>query len=803
MKYQILYLDDNLEHLLLIKEMLGEEYNVFCTHKPEIAFEILEKEKINAVISDFNMPEITGIDFFAQIEKTHPSASRILLTAYSSTDLAVNAFKEGNVFDYITKPVVYEKLIITIKNAVNANLLQQKIENKRIKELRLKEMLSAIFENSPNILILADSEGIVHKVNKKGLEIFGNQPPLGDLIGSSLQCTNSFEGLGCGKNPECKDCVLRNSLECTYKTKQNILNKEGKMIFIVDNKKEERHFLFSTSIIHQKNIEFVLISLVDITENKQIVKALAKTENRYQSLFENMTSAFALHEIITNEKGVPIDYRFLEVNQAFELLTGLKKENILNKTVLEVMPNTELDWIEAYGKVALTSEAIHFEKFSQEIGKFYEVSAYSPEPKLFATVFTEITERKIIEQTLSFTSKRSVIENPKIFFEETVKFLSQTLGMEHVFISKRTTNPNKVLTVAACINFSISKNINYDLTDKPYQKIFNKREGIFKPDLSTFFPDDDLLKEIKAESYVGYPLIDSSQDIIGHIAVLSNKQITNPDFVLEVLSLIAVRITSEMELNSYLSEKQNILRKLQQTVIERNEEIELRKEADKKLLNAVISTEENERSNFAREMHDGIGPQLSIINMYLNVLLNSNTAKENVEILEKAISILEEALHSVVEISHAMSPSVVKKNGLVYAIESFCKKIEHENTPKFILNLKLDQRLKYEVEFSLYRVCTELINNSLKYAKASKIEIELIVINNNISLSYADDGIGFDIHTAKSKTSGMGLENINTRIHALNGSVEINSKPNEGVHFKIVIPYLLIKNKETLMVKTN
>jgi len=798
MKDKILYLDDNLEHLLLIKEMLSDDYTVFCTHKTDIALEILENEKIDAVISDYNMPEISGIDFFAQIEKKHPSISRILLTAYSSTDLAVSAFKEANVYDYLTKPIVYEKLLITVKNAVNATLLHHKIEKKRIKELRLKEMLSAIFENSPNVMLLADSEGIVTKINKKGFELFGNQSHIGDFFGSSIQCVNSFEGLGCGKNPECVECVLRNSIEKTSVSKQNTLNNEGKMIFLLDNNKIPHDLLISTSLIHQKKKEFVLISLVDITENKQVIKALAKTENRYQKLFENMTSAFALHEIIPDENGLPIDYRFLEVNQAFERLTGLKKEDIINKTVLEVMPLKESFWLKAYGNSTYQSEAIHFEHFSKETGKYYEVSTYSPEPNLFATLFFEITERKIIEQTLSFTSKRSVIENPEAFFDETVRFLSETLRMDHVYISKKTNVPNKVITIATCVDFSLAKHVEFNLVGTPSAIVYEKKQAVYDSNLQVLFPSDIILKEVGAESYAGYALINSSKEIIGHIALLSKKQILNPELILKVLSLIAVRVASEMELNNYLAEKQTLLKKLQKTIVERNEEIVLRQQADKKLMSAVISTEENERSNFAREMHDGIGPQLSIINMYLNVLLNSSKNKENGEILTKAISILEDALQSVVEISHAMSPSVLKKNGLVYAIESFCKKIEHENTPKFTLNLKLNQRLKYEVEFSLYRVCTELINNSLKYAKASNIQIDLLEDANDIYLKYTDDGIGFDIHTAKSKTSGMGLENINNRIHALNGTVEIYSEHSKGVHFNIAIPHDDYQNEVSL-----
>ncbi len=115
---------------------------------------------------------------------------------------------------------------------------------------------------------------------------------------------------------------------------------------------------------------------------------------RYQQLFEEMLSGLALHEIICDDQGNPCDYRFLEVNPAFEKLTGLKRQNIIGKTVRQIMPNTEDYWIEIYGKVALTGYEAHFENFSQELNRHYEVTAYCPEPGKFATIFLDITERK-------------------------------------------------------------------------------------------------------------------------------------------------------------------------------------------------------------------------------------------------------------------------------------------------------------------------------------------------------------------------------------------------------------------------
>ena len=131
----------------------------------------------------------------------------------------------------------------------------------------------------------------------------------------------------------------------------------------------------------------------DITEAK-------KAEQNYRTLFQEMLDGFALHEIICDEQGKPIDYRFLDVNPAFERLTGLKKEELVGRRVLEVLPGTENHWIETYGRVALTGEPTLFESYSHELDKYYEVRAFRSSENQFACIFADITERKKAEEYL-------------------------------------------------------------------------------------------------------------------------------------------------------------------------------------------------------------------------------------------------------------------------------------------------------------------------------------------------------------------------------------------------------------------
>lgn len=131
---------------------------------------------------------------------------------------------------------------------------------------------------------------------------------------------------------------------------------------------------------------------------KHLFGNLARSEKRFRSLFDEMLGGFAHHEIICDEDGKPVDYRFLSVNPAFEKLTSLKARDLVGRTVLEVMPRTEAHWIERYGRVALTGEPAHFESYSSVLDRHYYVAAFCPADGEFACIFQDVTTQKKSEK---------------------------------------------------------------------------------------------------------------------------------------------------------------------------------------------------------------------------------------------------------------------------------------------------------------------------------------------------------------------------------------------------------------------
>ncbi len=169
--------------------------------------------------------------------------------------------------------------------------------------------------------------------------------------------------------------------------------------FTIPLKNDVRVFeVFLNPISVGKNITGVSAISVDITERQRAAQALKLSETKYRMLFENLTLGFALHKVIFNTQGDPVDYRYLEVNPAFERLTGIKAQQIVGKTVLEVLPQTEAHWIQTFGQVAQTGTPYMYENFSQEFNKYFETIIFRPEEGHFAVLFADITERKKAEE---------------------------------------------------------------------------------------------------------------------------------------------------------------------------------------------------------------------------------------------------------------------------------------------------------------------------------------------------------------------------------------------------------------------
>lgn len=221
-----------------------------------------------------------------------------------------------------------------------------------------------------------------------------------------------------------------------------------------------------------------------------------------------------------------------------------------------------------------------------------------------------------------------------------------------------------------------------------------------------------------------------------------------------------------------------------------NRDITKQKEAERKLLNNTIEVEEYERTRFSRELHDGLGPMLAVVKLYLEWIGESNDVEKIKGLAEKSLTNIKTAIQTTRELSHGISPIILKDQGLVRALKHFIGEINDSKQLNIEFYTNVDMPFESTIEISIYRITTELINNTLKYAKATQIDISLMYKQNLrlVTLNFQDNGIGFDITQSNSSTTGHGLVNIKSRVKALNGNIRFESILSQGVFVHIEIP---------------
>lgn len=213
-----------------------------------------------------------------------------------------------------------------------------------------------------------------------------------------------------------------------------------------------------------------------------------------------------------------------------------------------------------------------------------------------------------------------------------------------------------------------------------------------------------------------------------------------------------------------------------------------RKNIEKKLLETIISTEERERERFAGDLHDEVGPLLSSLKMYISLLGETEDKKKKDYIIPQIHTLIREAIQTVREISNDLSPHVLNNYGCVAAINSFLGLKRDFLSISFVQNLE-NKRFTQNKEIMIYRIVKELVNNTIKHAEATHIDIQLIEEGNQIRLSFKDNGIGFDINQSVSNNKGsIGLLNIMSRIKTIDGKYKITSSKGRGFSFSLSFP---------------
>ena len=564
-----------------------------------------------------------------------------------------------------------------------------------------------------------------------------------------------------------------------------LISKNGKSTPISDS---------GAPIIDKKGkLSGVVLIFQDQTGKRESERKLRESEKQYRSLFTTMLEGFALHEIICDSNNNPVDYRFLTMNPAFERLTGLKAENCMGKTVVEVLPDIEKYWIENYGKVALTGEPLSFENYSQELNKYYSVVAFSPAKNQFAVIFTDVTDRKLAE--LELKKQKYLMDLLMDNIPDHIYF--KDLESRFIRISKAQANAYNLEDPSQAIGKT-----DYDFfTEEHAREASDDEHEIIKTGIPLFKEERETWAD-KPDSWVStvkMPLRDNDGKIIGTFGLSRD-------------------ITSRVLYEYAMKEKTEEIEAQNEEYRQLNEE--LQKAKDK--------AEESDRlkTAFLQNLSHEIRTPMNAIMGFSGLLTSSFNDKPKLEqysnIINQRCYDLLDIINDILDIARIESGQLTLKteefsvsellNELSAFYSEYQQRIGKQNIDfTLLIDGNASDQMIVTDKGKLKQIFVNLINNAFKFTLTGKISGGCQPLPDHKIMFYVSDtGIGiapdkhkkiFERFTQLNQGTGrayggngLGLAIVKGLVDLMEGEIWLESEPGKGTTFYFTIPYKKASN---------
>mgnify|MGYP001809950403 CR=1 FL=1 len=513
--------------------------------------------------------------------------------------------------------------------------------------------------------------------------------------------------------------------------------------------------------IYDKNKKIVFGIIQDITERKRSEEAIKESENKFRSLFSEMSEGFALHEIVYDSNRKAIDYRILNVNSAFEKLIGIKAENAIGVLSTKLYNIEEAPYLNIYSQVAQTGEHQSFQVYFPPFDRYFQISAFSPNPGFFATIFTDITEQKLSRMALEESERR---------FRDM---------MEHVNMVSAMLDIHGNITFANDYLLKLTGWKQEELIGQNWFDVFIPLGAAVRSDL---FRDIELGK---VPVHYENEILTRSGEL--RLIDWSNSILRNSRGEIEGLAGIGVDITEKKNAEKALQESEASLRELNAT---------------KDKFFSIIA-------------HDLKGPFNSIIG--LSDLLEEHVQERNYTAVEEYAHIIHKSsiqainlLTNLLEWSRSQigrieySPEYVEMVNLIHEVSGLFDEQARQKSISIIINLP-PNIIAFADKAMISTVLRNLISNAVKFTRpGGTITISAKSSSNKLEVSVSDNGIGIleedlkelfligEIHTRygtlNEKGTGLGLILCKEFINKHGGSLDVESRIGKGSKFTFSIP---------------
>lgn len=299
------------------------------------------------------------------------------------------------------------------------------------------------------------------------------------------------------------------------------------------------------------NVLIILAAIFIVLLKRQVQRAtseilqskaiLSESEAKFRSYIDNSPDGV----FVTDENG-----NYLEINPAASVITGYSEEELLRMSIADLIPPSSIEPAQNNFKTLKETGAAYgeFELQHKSGGhRWWSVDAIKLSETRYLGFTKDISDRRLIEETHTFLLSCGSSSTGNNFFESLAQYLSRVLEMDYVCIDRLYGDGLMARTVAVYCDGTFEDNVEYALKDTPCGDVVGKAICLFQHDVRHMFPQDLVLQEMKAESYIGTTLWSFDGQPIGLIAVIGRQPITNPALAEAVLKIVAIRSAGELE----------------------------------------------------------------------------------------------------------------------------------------------------------------------------------------------------------------------------------------------------------------
>ena len=480
------------------------------------------------------------------------------------------------------------------------------------------------------------------------------------------------------------------------------------------------------------------VAIQDITALRRAEEALRASEEKYRLLFQNMAEGFALYELLYDEQNQPADWRILEVNDAYSRHTGIARDRVVSRRISELFPEAIPEYLPRFAQVVASQGASRFETYAKAVGRYQRVSVFPAGGHRFASIIEDITDRKHAEEELCASEER---------FATVFRFSPDGIGI-----------------------FSVGNGAFLDVNEA-----FAKMLGCSRSEIVGHTWKS--LKLVTAPDAVDEitELFLKQEQLVDHELTITTRQ---GNLITVLVSLVPITVSGK---SCVLAIGHDITKRIRAEESLRQTQAEL-------ALRIQERTALRERQRLARELHDSVSQALYGISLGINTaltLFDIDRAKV-LEALNYALSLAHGGLAEMRALIFELRPESLEIEGLVVALSKQAEALRSRHGVEVKVSLCEEPDVPIAVKEAVYRIAQEALQNAIKHAHPSQLDVRLICRPESLMLEVCDNGAGFD--PLASYPGHLGLRSMRERAIDVGGNLDIDSTPDCGTQIRVRIP---------------